>query len=283
MPAGEVAKIQLAAVRKRLGEMREKILALDRLAAEHGITDIQNLNEAAPLLFKHSVYKNYPVSLIEKNRFDRLTAWLGNLTTADLAGVRTDGVASIDEWLDAVKRDADVRVIHTTGTSGKLSFLPRGPSDAARQLRCGRLVQETIGKPEPTGLDRTPLIVIGHRTMYNGYGASVDAMIGDLYGGDESMVQVMAPGRLSADVLSLAGRLAAAENRGELGRSQISPAILNRLEEFVQEQKSAPERRRKFFDTLFDKLAGKRVMMTGSWVMYHEMMEAGRQRGIVRD
>ena len=27
-------------------------------------------------------------------------------------------------------------------------------------------------------------------------------------------------------------------------------------------------------------LAGKRVMMSGNWSMYHEMAEAGRQRGV---
>jgi hypothetical protein len=85
---------------------------------------------------------------------------------------------------------------------------------------------------------------------------------------------------MSADVLSLAGRLAAADNRGELGRSQISPAILKRLDQYVEAQKTGPERRARFFDTIFDKLHGQRVMMAGNWGMYYEMLEAGRQRGL---
>ena len=92
MPAGDIAEIQLAAVRKRFEEMREKLPPLATLAAENGIAGIAELNAAASLLFKHSVYKSYPVSLIEKSRFDRMTQWLGNLTTQDLSDVRTDGL-----------------------------------------------------------------------------------------------------------------------------------------------------------------------------------------------
>jgi len=280
MPAEEVSRIQLHAVRKRFEELREHLPALRNLAAEQGITQIATLNDAAALLFKHSVYKSYPVSLIEKNRYDRLTQWLSNLTTVDLSNVQTSGVESIDDWLDAVNRDAGVRIIHTTGTSGKLSFLPRGPAEASRQLRSGRLSQQAIGQPEPTGLDQVPTIVLGNRIMYNGYGAMVEALLHDLYQGDDAMIVAMNPGRLSADVLSLAGRLAAAGNRGELGRSQVSPAILNRLDDFVAAQKEGPARRARFFDEIFDRLAGKRVMMSGNWSMYHEMAEAGGQRGV---
>jgi len=279
MPAGDVAAIQLNGVRRRFEELREKLPPLRKLADEQGVARIATLDDAAPLLFKHLVYKSYPVSLIEKNRFDRLTQWLGNLTTVDLSGVRTQGVESIDDWLDAIERDAGVRMIHTTGTSGKLSFLPRGPQEASRQLRAARLSQQRIGSPEPTGLDTMPTIVIGQRTMFNGYGAMVEALVQDLYDGDEAMVVTMGNGRLSADVLSLAGRLAAAGNRGELGREQVSPAILARLDEFAEAQKSAPARRAAFFDQIIERLAGKRVMMAGNWSMYHEMMEAGRQRG----
>jgi hypothetical protein len=279
MPAPEVERIQLQAVRNRFNTLKDRLPVLSRLAQEQGISEITALDDAAKLLFKHSVYKSYPVSLIEKNRYDRLTAWLANLTIADLSGVRTEGIESIDDWLDALLRDAKVRITHSTGTSGKLSFLPRGPEDAKLQLRTGRLSQEVLGGPEPLGLDKVPSIIVGQRIMYNGYGAILEALVSELYNGDESMLVIMDPGRLSADVLSLGGRLAAAENRGELGREQISPAILKRLDDFVAAQKDAPARRAKFFDRIFNELLGKRVMMVGNWAMYHEMVEAGRERG----
>lgn len=135
MPAAEVARIQLQGVRKRFAELREKLPPLRRLGEETGICEIADLNDAAALLFKHSVYKSYPVSLIEKNRHDRLTKWLDNLTTEDLSGVDASDIESIDDWLDMLDRNAGVRVIHTTGTSGKLSFLPRRNAPRASSIR----------------------------------------------------------------------------------------------------------------------------------------------------
>ena len=44
------------------------------------------VEDAARLLFPHTVYKSYPPALLEKNRFDRMTQWLGRLTTVDLSG-----------------------------------------------------------------------------------------------------------------------------------------------------------------------------------------------------
>lgn len=280
MPASEVADIQLAGIRKRFADLRPKLPALDKLAGEQGIDEINSINEAASLLFKHSVYKSYPLSLIEKNRYDRLTAWLQNLTTADLTGVDTDGLQSMDEWLDALLRDAGVRILHSTGTSGKLSFLPRGPVDGEATVRFLQLGLQAIGEGDIAGLETVPLIYMGHRHGYSAYNATIDSVVSELFKGDESMLLTLYPGRLSADVLSLAGRLSAASNRGGLGRDQISPALLARREQFVEEQKQAPQLRRAFYDKLFERMRGQRIVMTGNWLMYHEMMEAGRERGV---
>jgi len=278
MDPKEVERIQLAGVRKRFAELRSKIPALDSLATEQGIDEIKTLNDAAPLLFKHSIYKSYPISLIEKNRFDRLTAWLGKLTTCDLSGVKTEGVESIDDWLDAVRRDAGVRVMHTTGTSGKLSFLPRGPAEAARQVRYAYLPITRDGEEDPADLDQMPMILIGYRHMYNAYGAMIDSIVEELYDGDESMLNPLYPGRMSADMVSLGGRLSAADDRGD--RSTISPSLLARREKFIEDQKQAPAQRRAFYDKVFDTLRGKRIMMAANWIMLYEMMEAGRERGL---
>ena len=102
IPAADIARIQLAGLRRRFEELRDRLPPLRKLAEENGVTAINEINDAAALLFKHSVYKSYPASLIEKNRFDRLTQWLGNLTTEDLSVVRTEGIESIGDWLDAV-------------------------------------------------------------------------------------------------------------------------------------------------------------------------------------
>lgn len=282
MSVPEVEEIQLAGLQKRFGDLRGKLSALGKLSEAQGIEQIREINDAAPLLFPHTTYKSYPVSLIEKNRFDLLTTWLGHLTTADLSAVKTQGLTSIDEWLDALHRDASVRIVHSTGTSGKLSFIPRTPLERQFAVRSFRLSFEAAGQPEPAGMDQMPMIVVGYREMYNGYGANIDAMVRDLYNGDESKLVVQNPGRLSADMLSLAGRLAAASAKGDIGRSQISPSLLARQQEFIEAQKQAPARRAAFYDTLAEKLHGKAVLLTANWTMLYEMAEQGRERGLNR-
>jgi hypothetical protein len=121
----QIDAIHLAGARKRFSELRPKLAVLDKLASDQGVSEIRTLDDLAPLLFPHTVYKSYPLSNIERNRYDRMTRWLQGLSTADLSQVQTDGVESIDDWIDALDRSSELRVFHTSGTSGKLSFLPR--------------------------------------------------------------------------------------------------------------------------------------------------------------
>src|SRR5581483_2573438 len=73
----------------------------------------------------HAVYKSYPMAILESRRFDLLTRWLQRSTTVDISGVDVSGCKGIDDWMDTLERSTDVQVYHTSGTSGKLSFLAR--------------------------------------------------------------------------------------------------------------------------------------------------------------
>src|ERR1700761_1252031 len=123
--------IALAGLRKRFKQLGSALPALGKLAADQGIHEINSIDDAAPLLFPHTVYKSYPLSFLEKGQFDRLTKWLGGLTTVDLKGVDLTGVDSIDEWIARIEQATDINLIHTFGTTGKLSFLPRTKTQTA--------------------------------------------------------------------------------------------------------------------------------------------------------
>src|SRR3546814_10411583 len=47
------------------------------------------------------------------------------LTTVDISNVDASGIESIDDWLDLLDADTPLTVAHTSGTTGKLSFVPR--------------------------------------------------------------------------------------------------------------------------------------------------------------
>jgi hypothetical protein len=85
---------------------------------------------------------------------------------------------------------------------------------------------------------------------------------------------------MSADVLSLGGRLKAAQDKGELGQLQISPALLARRDAFVQEQKAAPERLKAFFDDIVQRLRGQRVIIVGSPPAVYDLAIEARKAGL---
>src|SRR3546814_11943221 len=62
---------------------------------------------------------------MELSRFDKRTKWLGGLTTVDISNVDASGIESIDDWLDLLGAETPLTVAHTSGTTGKLSFVPR--------------------------------------------------------------------------------------------------------------------------------------------------------------
>src|SRR5262249_24172452 len=120
----EVEDAQLEALRGQFDRLRGEVSALGTLAAKEGIDRVDSVEQAAPLLFDHRVYKSYPFSLIEKRQFDRLTTWARCLTSHDVTAIPLEGVRSVDQWIERLDEHGMI-IIHSTGTSGKLSFFPR--------------------------------------------------------------------------------------------------------------------------------------------------------------
>jgi hypothetical protein len=284
VPARQVADIQLQALRNRFSEMVEKIQILGNLAEEQGIAGINALEDGAPLLFAHSVYKSYPISFLERNQFDKLTKWLDTLTVDDLSGVDASGIDTIDDWVELLDSKTDIRVIHSSGTSGKLSFIPRSERELPMMLRGWRQNFQGFGD-EPhakpiEGLQNIPVIFNGYRKGALGHFRLLDGFVRYLYDGNEGMVLTRNPGRMSADALSLGGRLSAAAAKGDIGRTTLSPKLLARRDEFIKEQTNAPLRGKQFLDSIIERYRGKRVMMMGNWVYQYGAAKEGTDRGL---
>ena len=80
LPLSAVEGPQREVVGRRFRELRSQITALDKLAARQGVDRLVELDDVVPVMFDHRVLKSYPLSLIEKRQFDRLTGWLNRLT-----------------------------------------------------------------------------------------------------------------------------------------------------------------------------------------------------------
>jgi len=143
LDAAELQPLQLQAAQELFETRRSQIPLLERRAADAGIQSIRSFEDLVPLLFAHTVYKSYPASFIEQGRWDRLLRWLDTLSVPGGAPVDVNGVKDIDEWIERLWQ-AGRRVLATSGTSGKCSFLNQ--TDADFELK-QRHFRHTVGWP----------------------------------------------------------------------------------------------------------------------------------------
>jgi hypothetical protein len=130
----DLRPLRLAAAQELFEERLRQIPLLRQRAEEAGIDRIEKLADLVPLLFAHTVYKSYPASFVEKGQWERLLKWLDTLSVPDMTQVDVSGVSNVDEWLDALWA-ADHRVLATSGSSGKCSFLNHTAGDQANKKR----------------------------------------------------------------------------------------------------------------------------------------------------
>jgi hypothetical protein len=134
MSEAQLLPLRLAAAQELFAQRIEQIPLLKQRAQEAGISKIDKLSDLVPLLFSHTAYKSYPASFVEKGQWDRLLKWLDSLSVPDLSGVDVSTVTNVDEWLERLWA-ADHRVLATSGSSGKCSFLNHTAGDQANKKR----------------------------------------------------------------------------------------------------------------------------------------------------
>jgi hypothetical protein len=279
----ELAQVQLAGARKRFDELKGRVSALSRLAEEQGATEIRTLDDLVPLLLPHTAYKSYPISFLERSRFDALTRWLGGLTAVDLGSVDATGVDCIDDWLRLLDAKTELKVTHTFGTTGKLSFIPRTKTQwrngvilSAHSLRDWR--GPNTG---PDLLNRhMPLVAPTYRYGFSASGRSTDLMVELYAGGDDNTLFLYPNDYVSADVASLAGRLRAAEAKGERGKLQLPASLLARREAFAQRDRDRPQAMARFLDEAQARFGGQDIFLFGFWPLLSDWAEDALARNV---
>jgi len=282
-PGGARAPLHPPALQRRFEELREQIPILGRMADESAIDAVDELNDIVPLLFQHSVYKSYPASLLVRNRFTELTRWLDRLTTLDLAGVDVSACDSIDAWLDTLETATQVRALHSSGTTGTMSFLPRSTREwdqMGQAFRCGLFQFSdplgTGGRHDGEWFELIwPLWRSGRSAITRFPGMALPYLLGS-----EDRLHALRPGRMSSDAAYLAGRVRLATARGELDQLEINPALHARREEFEREQREMAESLPRFIDETVAQLEGRRIWMLATWNVLYAIAKAGIDRGL---
>lgn len=281
VPTAELAKLQLEALKLRFDELRDAIPTLTALADQQGITSIDELADVVPLLFQHSVYKSYPVSLLEQHRFGPLTRWLNRLTRYEIGDLDVSECDSLDAWLDVLDTQSPLWVSHSSGTSGTMSFLPRSQAEFDRMfraLRCG-LFQYSDPRDEHDhdGIDFEfvwPAQRFGRSVILR-----APTLIGRHIAGSDAHVHVASQAAVSSDTMFLAGRIRAAEARGELHNLKLHPSMLARADELTRSQAALAASIPGFVESLVAQLRGQRVWSLGAWNNIHQLARLGLDAG----
>jgi hypothetical protein len=280
LPRKQAEDMQLAVLQRRFADLRDRLPVLKAAAAEQGIDEIADLDAGSNLLFPDSIYKSYPVSLLEKNRFEPLTKWLGRLTTTDLSKADVGRCDGIDSWLRALEDATGIQVVNSSGTSGTMTFLPRTRNDY-------RIVSDIFGMTSRDfneieslpDLQKDPWhsFYLGFRGGRSHAGRAA-AWVVDNFSGSREYLYPLYDMDMSSDVMFTAARIRRAEARGEIDRLEIDPKLKERQAEFEAIQRSTAQAMDRIFEKLIS-LEGKKVYIAGMTGALTELSRRGIERG----
>jgi hypothetical protein len=260
----EAAGLQLEAIRERYLELRPQLRVLASVADDVGVDRIDQLDDVVPLCLPHTIYKSYSQTYIERGRYDRLTRWLDGLTTEDLSGLDTSGCDSLESWLDAVEATSRLRPLVSSGTSGKVSFFPRGQIEQDRLL--GFTMQTFSGYRDEldTGLDSgvpdmfAPLpMATGRQSLPRVF----ELICARCFDGDTSRIHTRGRGHWDVDMLWLSGRLRAAAAQGQTIDLAGSPRVEMVRDRLAAIQARAAEENELFFEELMIDHRGRQIVL----------------------
>ncbi|CAN7608559.1 hypothetical protein LJR219_004648 [Phenylobacterium sp. LjRoot219] len=277
IPREEREKLQLEAVRINFARLRDRIPALKKLADRQGVERIDRLEDVLPVCFDHRVLKNYPIQIIENRDFAKLTSWLGKLTAHDLSKVDLTGLTTIEQWLARLEAFG-MLVTYSSGTTGKLSFVPRSYDEfGAWRAHFFSVNRASSGvDPHTTKLE----------TFFPGYRGGYQTMLKmmslfnvEMAGGPEHY-HTLYDTHIPADLMALSGRLQTAEDKGEVASLGLDPALLDQRRTMLEQGRRRDQDMEVWFGKLIDQFRGQRVKVGGTFADLYRVARAGLDKGM---
>jgi hypothetical protein len=268
-PSALLRPLQLRAAQEVFEQKIEQIPLLRKRADDAGVTRIGRLEDIVPLLFAHTVYKSYPQSFIDNNRWDRMLQWLGTLSAQSTANVDVTDVNDVDEWVERLHA-AGHRVLVTSGTSGKCSFLNQSRADLERKTRHFRHV---TGWPYAQPNNDREYFFLG---PINGANSAIEAaQIGAINWAKPGGVHALTDEPLRISEISYAAAL-----RKRMAEGKATPAEIAEFE--AQATRKAGENRVRL-QALAQKIVAHRhepIFVLGLWAQYMMIIEVARAQGV---
>jgi len=277
IPREEREKLQLEAVRINFARMRDKIPALKKLADRQGVEAIDRIEDVLPVCFDHRVLKNYPIQIIEQRDFAKLTQWLNKLTLHDLTRLDLTGVSTIEQWLDRLSAFG-MLVTYSSGTTGKLSFVPRSFDEFGPWKFHYFSVTRAC-----TGVDawttKMPTFFPGYRGGHQTMLRMMTLFNQEMAGGPENY-HTLYDSHIPADLMALSGRLQSAEDKGEIEQLGLEPALLEQRQKMLEQGRRRDQDMEAWFGKLIEQFRGQRVRIGGTFSDLYRVARTGLDKGV---
>jgi hypothetical protein len=268
--------LQLAALKLRFQGLRDKVPALGKLASKQGVGGIERIADVLPLCFDHRVLKNYPLSILENRDLPKLTAWLNKLTAHDLTRVDLRGLKTIDQWLDRLTEFGMI-IGTSSGTTGKLSFVPRSKDEWAA-WRAAYLDVNRAATGIDSNTTKLPSFFPGYRCGHQMMLKIIYQFAPEMTGGLENY-HTLYDGSMPSDLMALSGRLQAAEEKGEIHRLGLDPALLEQRQRMIEQGRRKAQDMEEWFGKLIEQYRGKRVKIGGPFSELYRVAKSGMDKG----
>jgi hypothetical protein len=267
----DIRETQLAALDESLQKQVRNIKLVRMRAEEANIERILTLTDVVPLLLPHTAFKSYPESFLAGGKWDRLTKWLGTISSLPTGDVDLAGVEDLDGWVDACGR-AGLFVSCSSGTTGKSAMLPASQEDLDF-IAQAQIAAVQWGSGIRTGDMRTsagPAGIVAHtpRNMAGG-----KAMM-------EAFVDPAAPRFSSGLPLATIGTLMRMVLlRKKIADGTVEPSELAQFDaDSAARERGLAEAQIRAVEDVISK-RDKRLLITGMWGALYPFAEAVRARG----
>jgi len=279
IPREEREKLQLEAVRINFRRMRDRIPALKKLADRQGVDTIDKIEDVLPVCFDHRVLKNYPIQIIENRDFAKLTAWLDKLTAHDLTRLDLTGCKTIEEWLGRLEKFG-MLVTYSSGTTGKLSFVPRSYDEFGPWKFHFYNVNMASSGGVNHWYTKLPTFFPGYRGGYQTMLKMMSLFNMEMAGGPENYYTLYDT-HIPADLMALSGRLQSAEDKGEIASLGLDPALLEQRQRMLEQGRRREADMEAWFMKLIDQFRGQRVKIGGTFSDLYRVARAGMEKGLM--
>lgn len=269
VPMRDLLPLQLQAAQELFAERVNQIPLVKKRAEDADITGIRKLEDLVPLLFAHTVYKSYPQSFVDNNRWDRMLQWLQTLSVSDVGNVNVDGVKNVDDWLDRLWA-AGHCVLATSGSSGKCSFLNHTQGDKAAKQHHFKF---TTGWPHVRAEPTRSVFWLG---PIKGYNSAIESA-------QINRANWSRPGEffaLSEEPLLISEVSRAAAMRKKMAEGSATPQEIAAFEaEAATKASRGIDDMHRLADTILDRRR-EPLFISGLWAQHMMILQRAKERGI---